>query len=282
MKRKSRRVLLFVPGNSPALIRTSTIINTDTIIIDLEDSVSIKEKDSARYLVKNACESLSFGNKEIAVRINPFNTPWGDDDLKVVANLKQVNTIVLPKSTPETAKKAEKYLEGTNIEIICLIETAYGIQKAYEIATSSKIINGIALGAEDLAVDMNLLRTLEGEEILFARNTVVIAANAAKVQPIDTPFTSLNNLEGLKKDTLTGKLLGFTAKASISPFHVKVIKDVFTPTSDEVDYARRVVEAAKDAEKRGLGAIQLDGKMLDLPIVLRAQNTLNLVEGEKL
>lgn len=279
-RKKIRRVLLFVPGSNPAFLRTATIINSDTIIIDLEDAVTTVEKDSARYLVKQACEVLSFGNKELAIRINPYNTPWGYEDIKMVAKMERVDSILLPKTTPETVKETEKFLEGTDKEIICLIESAYGLQKAYEIATASNRINGIVLGAEDLSVDMNFERTLEGEEILFARHAIVVAAHAAKVQPIDTPFTAIDDIEGLKKDTLKCKLLGFTAKICISPLHVSIIKDVFTPTLEEVDYAKRIIEASEEADKKGLGAIQLDGKMLDLPIVLRAKRILDLVEGD--
>jgi citrate lyase subunit beta / citryl-CoA lyase len=279
MKRKARRVLIFVPGNSPSLLRTATIIDADTIIIDLEDSVSLEEKDSARYLTKQACNYLPFTNKEIAVRVNSFNTPWGYKDMQMISKMEKVDSILLPKATPESVKETERFMKKTNKKIICLIETAFGLQNAYDIATASKRVSGIALGAEDLAVDMNFERTPEGEEILFARNVIALAAHAANVQPIDTPFTAINDYEGLRKDTLKCKSLGFTAKLSISPFHVKIIKEIFLPTLEEVDYSKRVIEAAKEAEKKGLGTIQMDGKMLDLPIVLRAQRIIDSVEG---
>lgn len=282
MKRKVRRILHFVPGSSSALLRTAAIIDADTLIFDLEDAVSLLEKDSARFLVKQACKYLPFGDKEIAVRINPFDTPWGHKDVQMVANIKEVDCILVPKATPESVKETEKFLKDSDKEILCLIETAYGLQKAYEIAIASKRVNGIVLGAEDLAVDMNFERTREGEEILFARGAIVTAAHAAKVQPIDTPFTGINDFEGLKKDTLRCKSLGFTGKLCISPFHVEIIKEMFAPTSEEIKYAMRVVEVAKEAEKKGLGSIQMDGKMLDLPIVLRAQRVLDLVKGERI
>jgi len=281
MKKKTRRVLLFVPGSSPALLRTATVINADSLIFDLEDAVAPSEKDSARYLVKHATQNLSFGKKEIVVRINSFQSPWGYEDLEMVSGLEYVDTVMIPKATPETVKETEKYLEGTEKEIIGIIESAYGLQKAYEAATASSKLSALQLGAEDLSVDMNYERLPDREELLFARHTIVLASHASNVQPIDTPYISIDDLDGLKNDTIKAKSLGFTAKVCISPLHVPVIKEAFTPTEEEVAYAKRVIQAAEEAEKKGLGAIQVDGNMVDLPLVLRARRTLSLVEEER-
>ncbi|KJS88403.1 MAG: hypothetical protein JM58_01165 [Peptococcaceae bacterium BICA1-8] len=276
MSRKLRRALLFVPGSSPAMIRTSSIIDADSLIFDLEDAVAPSEKESSRFLLQKAFEALTFGNKEIIVRINPLYSPWGYDDLKLVSKIPNVNTILIPKATTEAVLEVDKALKGTNKEMICIIETACALEKAYEIATSSDRVNGLFLGAEDLAADMNFERTVEGEEIQFARFTVARAAYAAKVQPIDTPYITIDDLAGLRVDTLKSKSMGYAAKASISPLHIPVIKEIFTPSAEEIANAKRIIKAAEEADKKGLGAVQLDGKMIDLPIVLRAQKILDL------
>ena len=160
-----------------------------------------------------------------------------------------------------------------------LIETALGVENAFAIASCSKRVRALFLGAEDLTADLQCVRTKQGQEIQYARTRLVMAARAAGVEVYDTPFTDVNDDEGIVTDAMLAKSLGFNGKASISPRHVEVINQVFTPTLKEIDYAYEVMEAIAMAKEQGKGAIALHGKMIDAPIVARAQRTIAIAEA---
>lgn len=268
------RTLLFIPGNNPGMLQSSDILGADGIIIDLEDAVALPEKDAARILVREYL--LTFkpeGN--YFIRINPLDSPYFYDDLEAIKDL-DITGLVLPKASVESMTALEDYLDKNDLdfEVIALIENAMGLETALDIVRASKRIVGLFLGAEDLTLDLGAKRTKESKEIEYARSKIIAAAKAAGIQALDTPFTDTDDLEGLKIDTRNAKDLGMTGKTVISPRHVDIINQVFTPTQEEIDYALRVVEGVKGAKEKGLGAFSLEGKMIDAPIIKRALNVL--------
>lgn len=278
-----RRTMLFMPGNNPGMIQNAGILGADSIILDLEDAVSITEKDSARILVKNAIKNIDFYETELTVRINPLSTEFGFEDLDTIARVKP-DAIMVPKATVDDIKivcsklneiEEEEGFEKGSIKLFPLIESAFGLETIYDILGSSKRIVGMLLGAEDLTADLGIKRTKEGEEIFFARSKAAVACKACKVDAIDTPFADMEDIKGFIKDIEKAKSLGMTGKAAINPRQIDTIHDVFAPTDAEIIYAKRVMDAQEEAKSEGKGVFSLDGKMVDAPIIARAQNILN-------
>lgn len=284
--KRLRRTMLFMPGNNPGMLQNAGILGADSIILDLEDAVSITEKDSARILVREAIKKIDYGNVEVVVRINPLDTDYAQKDIEEIARVKP-DTIMVPKATEEAIKKVDEMVtkiekeegyEKGSIRLFALIESAYGVENSYTIIKASDRIEGVLLGGEDLTSDLGIKRTKEGKEIAYARNKIAIACRALKVDSIDTPFTDTNDYEGLAKDTFNAKSLGFTGKSSINPRQIDTIHSVFAPTDEEINYAKKVMEAKDNAEKEGKGVFSLNGKMVDAPIINRARNTLELAK----
>lgn len=288
-----KRTLLFVPGNNPGMLLNADIHGADGIILDLEDAVSTDQKDAARILVRNALKTLNYKGCNVIIRINPIGTDYWQSDLDEMIPLKPY-AILLPKtcevSDVQTADEYISEIEKKNgieagaVKIIPLIETALGLENSFAIARASKRVVGLFLGAEDLTADMRSIRSKAGEEIFYSRQRIVSAARAAEVDAWDTPFTDVNDDDGLLYDAQFAKELGFSGKASISPRHVAGINTVFSPSAAEVEYAMRVIEVIEEAKAQGKGAISLNGKMIDAPIVNRAKNVLEmnrLIKGGK-
>jgi citrate lyase subunit beta/citryl-CoA lyase len=258
------------------------------VIFDLEDAVSPAEKDAARILVRNTLRYMDFRGCETIIRINSTDTPYWRADLEAVMPRKP-QLILLPKTgsardileVDDWMSQLEDRLgmERNTVGLMALIETALGVENAFAIATASSRVKALFLGAEDLTADLQCKRTKEGREIEYARTRLVAAARAAGVDVYDTPFTDVNDDEGIWTDTRLAKALGFTGKASISPRHVEVINQVFSPTEKEIDYAYEVMEAIALAKQQGRGVIALRGKMIDAPIVARAQQTIAAAEA---
>ncbi len=283
-----RRSMLFLPGNNPNMLINGNCLGADSVIFDLEDAVSPDEKDAARILVRNTMRNMDFRGCEIIVRINAIDTPYWQKDLDAILPY-QPGLILLPK-TSGTADvlvadayitEVEKKLGITTgtVGLMPLIETALGVENAFAIASATNRVKALFLGAEDLTADLQCKRTKEGREIEYARTRLVMAARAAGVDVYDTPFTDVNDDEGIEIDANLAKALGFSGKASISPRHVDVINRVFSPTLEEIDYAYEVMETIVLAKKQGKGAIALRGKMIDAPIVMRAQRTIAMAEA---
>jgi len=278
-----RRSMLFLPGNTPNTLSNGNCLGSDAVIFDLEDAVSPAEKDAARILVRNTLRYMDFRGCETIIRINSTDTPYWKQDLDTVMPQKP-QLILLPKTgSPRDILEADAYMSGiedklglerNTVGLMALIETALGVENAFAIATASSRVKALFLGAEDLTADLRCRRTKEGREIEYARTRLVAAARAAGVEVYDTPFTDVNDDEGIWTDTQLAKALGFTGKASISPRHVDVINQVFSPTEQEIDYAYEVMDAIALAKQQGRGVIALRGKMIDAPIVARAQQTI--------
>ena len=283
-----RRSMLFLPGNTPNMLINGNCLGSDAIIFDLEDAVSPAEKDAARILVRNTLRYMDLRGCETIVRINSIDTPYWQKDLDTVLP-QQPNLILLPKTNSAadvlaadaymTALEEKLGLAANTVGLMPLIETALGVENAFAIATASKRVQALFLGAEDLTADLQCKRTKESREIEYARTRLVVAARAAGVAVYDTPFTDVNDDEGIWADARVAKALGFNGKASISPRHVDVINQVFSPTQKEIDYAYEVMDAITLAKEQGRGVIALHGKMIDAPIVARAQQTIAAAEA---
>ena len=276
--------MMFVPGNNPGMMQDAFIYGPDSIMLDLEDSVTMAEKDAARLLVHNALKTIDYGNTEMVVRINPLNTAYGKKDVEAVVKA-GVHVIRMPKTeTAEEVREVEREIERVEKEIGCLgrtrimaaIESTLGIVNAYEIAVASERMMGIALGAEDYCANLKTQRSPEGTELLFARQQIVVAARAAGIDALDTVYSNLNDMETFRKEVELIKQLGFDGKSIINPRQIEIVNEVFAPTEKAIEKAKTIIAAIKEAEKRGSGVIAVNCKMVDRPVVIRAQRTIDL------
>lgn len=282
---KLRRTMMYIPGNNPSMISDGHIYGSDSIMFDLEDSVSLKEKDSARFLVYNALRTIDYEGTETVVRVNGLDTPFGRDDFEAIVKAKP-DIIRLPKTEkPEDIIEADKLIteieekngmEYGTVKLMAAIESALGIINAYKIATASPRLVAIAIGAEDFVTDMKTTRSPEGIEVLSARSQVLLAARAAGIYALDTVYSDVNNMEGFVNEVKLIKQLGFDGKSVIHPKQIQPVHDIYTPTQKEIEKSIRVLHAIEEAEKKGSGVIALDGKMIDGPIVDRARRVIDL------
>jgi citrate lyase subunit beta/citryl-CoA lyase len=278
-----RRTMLFIPGNNPGMLQNGGLFGADSVILDLEDAVAPKEKDAARWLVAEALRNVAYGSSEKVVRINPLDT-FGVQDIQAIVPCRP-DVLLVPKvervedieAVTALVAKAEKAGQ-TPVQLIALLETSLGIAQAHQIAQTKGRLVALALGAEDYTAGLRATRTKEGWEIFTARSLVINAAAAAGIQSLDTPFTDANDEVGLYQDTLTGKELGFKGKLAINPRQLDMIHSVYNPTLATIEWAEDVVQAIRKAEAEGSGVASLHGKMVDAPIVARAEQILELAK----
>ncbi|QQS51233.1 MAG: citrate lyase ACP [Bacteroidota bacterium] len=270
---------LYIPGNNPKLMINAGIYGSGGIILDLEDSVAPEKKSEARMLVRNALRTIEFRGSERMVRINQL--PAGLEDLKMIVP-QFPNLILLPKcESAEQVKQVDeaigKFSNNRNdIYLMPIIETALGVMKAFEIATASKRNVALALGLEDYTADLGVQRTQQARESFFARTAVVNAARAAGLQPIDSVFSDVGDMEALKSTVLESKSLGFVGMGCIHPRQVPVVNEYYSPDNTEIEKAKKIVLAFEQAKKQGLGVVALGSKMIDPPVVHRALKTIQL------
>ncbi|MDB1654117.1 citrate (pro-3S)-lyase subunit beta [Enterococcus durans] len=285
-----RRTMMFVPGANAAMLRDAPLYGADSIMFDLEDAVSLKEKDAARTLVHFALKTFDYSAVETVVRINGLDTV-GKQDIEAVV-LAGVNVIRLPKT--EAAQdiidvdEAITLVEESNqipvgtTKMMAAIESAEGVLNAREIAQASTRLIGIALGAEDYVTNMKTKRYPDGQELFFARNMILHAARAAGIAAIDTVYSDVDNVEGFQAETNLIKQLGFDGKSVINPRQIPLVNAIYAPTEKEIQHAKEVIWAINEAEAKGSGVISLNGKMIDKPIVERAQRVIALAKAAKL
>lgn len=284
---KLRRSMLFLPGANAAMLSTAFVFKPDSIMFDLEDAVSLREKDAARLLVFHALQNPVYRDIETVVRINPLNTPFGLADLEAVVRA-GVDIVRLPK-TDSAADVHELEAEVERIERACgrevgstklmaAIESASGVVNALSIATSSKRMIGIALAGFDYVMDMQTERG-DGTELFYARCAVLHAARVAGIDAFDVVYSDVNDEEGFLKEVELIKKLGFNGKSLINPRQIELLHNAYAPTEEDVDYAHRVVAAAEKAEREGLGVVALNGKMIDAPIVNHAKRVLQKAQA---
>ena len=278
--------MMFVPGNNPGMMQDAFIYGPDSIMLDLEDSVTMAEKDAARLLVHNALKSIDYGDTEMVVRINPLSTPYGRKDVEAVVKA-GVQVIRMPKTeTADEVRELEAEIEKVEKELGCLgrtrmmaaIESANGVLNAVEIAKASDRLIGIALGAEDYVTDLKTTRS-DGIELLFARCMILNAARAAGIAALDTVFSNVNDEEGFIAEATLIKKLGFDGKSVINPRQIEPLHKVFMPSEKDLNKARAIMEAIAEANARGSGVASLNGKMIDKPVVTRAKRLLELYEA---
>ena len=281
-KQRLRRSRLYLPGNEPKYFINAGLHKPDCIILDLEDSVAPNEKDSAQLVVRNALRSVNFYGSERMVRINQL--PEGLNDLKYIVP-HNVHVILIPKcESANNVKRVDKEIIRilkiknitTEIFLMPIIESALGVINSYEIASASKNICSLAIGLEDYTADIGTQRTEEGKESFYARSMVINAACAAGIQPIDTVYSDITNMEGLRESVIEAKGLGFEGKGCIHPRQVKIVHEAFAPTLQEIEKAKKIVITFEEADKKGLGVVSIGSKMIDAPVVKRAQKTIEM------
>ncbi|HDX9083222.1 TPA: citrate (pro-3S)-lyase subunit beta [Klebsiella oxytoca] len=286
-KNRLRRSMLFIPGANAAMLSNAFIYPADALMFDLEDAVAVREKDAARRLVYHTLQHPLYRDIETIVRVNALDSQWGIDDLEAVVRA-GVDIVRLPKTdTAEDVIAMEKEIarierdcgrQPGSTGMLAAIESAKGILQAPAIAQASPRLIGIALGAEDYVRDIRTERSADGIELLFARCTILQAARAAGIQAFDTVYSDANNEAGFLQEAEHIKQLGFDGKSLVNPRQITLLHNLYAPTQKDVDHARRVVEAAKAAEREGLGVVSLNGKMIDSPIIARAHLVLSRAE----
>lgn len=282
-----RRTMMFVPGANAGMLRDAPLYGADSIMFDLEDSVSLKEKDTSRALVHFALKTFDYSNVETVVRVNGLDT-CGALDIEAVVTA-GVDVIRLPKT--ETAQdiidveaeiervEREYGIEVGRTRMMAAIESAEGVLNAREIAKASNRLIGIALGAEDYVTNMKTRRYPDGQELFFARSMILHAARAAGIAALDTVYSDVNNTEGFQNEVRLIKQLGFDGKSVINPRQIPVANEIYTPTEKEIENAKQVKWAIREAESKGSGVIALNGKMIDKPIVERAERVIMLAKA---
>lgn len=273
---------LYLPGNNPVLMINAGLHSADGIILDLEDSVAPEKKDEARILVRNALRQVDFCGSERMVRINQGTV--GVKDLHSVIP-HNVNLILIPKcESADAVKKVDKEISAlckklnlsNQVFLMPIIESAPGVENSFEIAGSSQNVVAIAIGLEDYTSDLGVPRTLEGKESFYARSRLIVAAKAAGIQPIDSVFSDVADMDALKANVMQSKALGFEGMGCIHPRQIRIIRQGYAPDEEEIEKSKKIVLAFKAARIKGLGVVALGSKMIDPPVVIRAQKSIDL------
>ena len=273
---------LYVPGNTPSMMINAGLHSADGIILDLEDSVAPEKKDEALLLVRNALRQINFYGAEKMVRINQGERGLNDLETVIPQN---VHLILIPKceSVSSVIRVDEKIKEinvrcgiDSQVFLMPIIETALGVETAFEIARSSASVVALAIGLEDLTADMGVVRTKEGRETFYARTRVINAARAAGIQPIDSVFSDVGDMEALRQTIKESRALGFEGMGCIHPRQVPVVRNGFAPEAEEIEKSMKIVLAYEEARSKGAGVVALGTKMIDAPVVRRALRTIEL------
>jgi citrate lyase subunit beta/citryl-CoA lyase len=284
------RSLLFVPGNAPNMLDKALGFRPDAYVPDMEDSVPDSEKDNARQVIRAYLAKLSAAGPWVAPRVNALNSGLIEADLAAVVGPSIGGVTVGKIQTADDIRaiseilaglEHEAGLPGGTIKLIPWIETALAVVHCYAICCASPRIVAVAFGAEDFTDDMGIERSEDESEVAYAKNTVCIAARAAGVTAIDTPYFRFKDQPGLRVNALAAKRCGFKGKFAIHPAQIETINDAFSPSEAELEHARRVVAAFEEAERSGRGSTSLDGKVIDVPVFKRARALLDLADATK-
>lgn len=278
LRDRFRFTRLYLPGNTPGMMLNAGIHKPDGIILDLEDSVAPQAKEDARIMVRNALRSLDFYGAERMVRINQGGT--GIKDLECILP-QEPDLLLIPKTeNPDEIRRVEEkirdILPGREVLLMPILESATGIERAFEIASASDLVVAMAIGLEDYTSDLGVRRTGEGQESLWARSRMVNACKAAGIQAIDSVYSDVADEEGLRNTVIRSKAMGFEGMGCIHPRQIPIIKDAFRPETVEMEWAMQVVLAFEEAEKNGLGVVSMGSKMIDPPVVKRALRIIDL------
>ena len=288
MEKRARRTMLFAPANNPKMLVTAHLYGADCVLFDLEDAVKYADKDAARDLLAEALKTVDYGDTEIFARINPLSTEFGRDDVKILvpAGLRKMRLAMC--ETPEQVKELDELLtevekeyeiENGACKIQCSLETPLAVMNAVSIATASPRVTSISFGAEDFTRTMGAERTKEGKELFVARTMVVMAAAIAGVDAIDTVWSDLDDEEGFKAEVKTSMNLGFAGKSCIHPSQIKIVHKIFTPNKEELEKSLEIVRAAEAANINKGGVITVNGKMVAIPVIAKAETVVRLAKS---
>ena len=279
---------MFLNAQKPGLIKDPYVYGPDSIMLDLEDAVAMKEKDAARFSLYHALQEIDYRGVERVVRINGLDSDlWEEDIFCSVAG--GCDSIRIPKTeTADDVKKVEAVVEEAekrfgrepgSVLIMAALESAKGVLNALAICEASPRLFGIALSGGDYAKDLQTVITGTGVELMGARQHMIIAARAAGVQCFDTVWTNLNDMEGFKKDVQTIKAMGFDGKSIINPRQIPIVHEIYTPTQKEIIFAEKVVREIDEKSAQGIGVFTVDGKMIDIAFYDGAKRTLMLARA---
>ena len=283
---RTKRSLLYMPADNPRMVEKAATVGSDAVIFDLEDAVGTEHKAQAREVLRNSPIWTSQREKELLIRLNDVSTPYFYEDLRLAAALRP-DAVVLPKATEDAVAivdtllaplEAEFGVAAGSIRLIPLIESAYGVCRAYEIARKSGRITAMQFGAEDFTRDLEVTRTKGGREFWLARMQMAMACKANGIEAIDTPFTDYRDDAGLAEDCEAAKQAGMSGKTCIHPRQVETVNRAFSPSPAEIEQAARILACAGRPENLGRGAFPLDGKMIDAPVIARARRTMEKAE----
>lgn len=287
-KKRLRRTMMFLNAQKPGLVKDPYIYNPDSIMLDLEDAVAENQKDVARFSLYHALKEIDYRGCERVVRINGLDTPYWKEDIRC-AVAGGCDAIRIPKTeTPEEVRAVEAEIaiaeKDFNIPagrtlIMAAIESARGVMKALDVCESSERLFGIALSGGDYTKDLQTRITGTGVELMGARQNMIIAARAAKVQCFDTVFTNLDDMDGFRKEVETIHLMGFDGKSIVNPRQIPVVHDIFTPTQKDIIFAEKVVKEIEDKREKGIGVFTVDGKMIDIAFYDGAKRTIELAKA---
>jgi len=282
IKEQHRFSRLYLPGNTPSMMLNAGIHKPNGLILDLEDAVAPDKKHEARFMVRNALRTLNFYGAERMVRINQGER--GLEDLNYVIP-HHVNLILVPKvEEADQLVKVQKRIDEIKAQnhinhpiwLMPIIESAKGVMNAYAIAQATETVSSMAIGLEDYTADLGVRRTQEATESFFARNMVVTASVAAGIQAIDSVYSDVSDMEGLANNVKASKALGFIGMGCIHPRQVRVIHENYAPDEVEIEKAKKIFRAFIDAKEKGLGVVSLGTKMIDAPVVKRAEKVIKL------
>ncbi len=286
--RKSRRTMLFSPANNPKMLVTSHLYGADCILFDLEDAIKYAEKDAARDLLAEALKVVNYGETEIFARINPLTTEFGEKDVRTLVPAGLRNMRLAMTESPEQIKELDALL--TEVETECgipvgtckiqaSIETPKAVLNVLNIITASPRVVTVSFGAEDFTRSMGAERTKDGKSIFMAKSMVVMAASVAGIDAIDTVWADIEDVEGFKVEAKASIEMGFAGKSCVHPSQVRLVNEIFTPKKAELEKALRIVEAAEAAGINEGGVITVDGKMVDIPVIVKAEKVVRLAKA---
>jgi citrate lyase subunit beta/citryl-CoA lyase len=287
-KKRLRRTMMFLNAQKPGLIKDPYIYKPDSIMLDLEDAVAENQKDAARFSLYHALLEIDYRDCERVVRINGLDTPYWKEDIRC-AVAGGCDAIRVPKTErPEEIKAVEAEIriaeedfgipEGRTL-IMAAIESARGVVKALDVCEASGRLFGIALSGGDYTKDLQTYITGTGIELMGARQNLIIAARAAKIQCFDTVYTNLDDMEGFRRDVETIHLMGFDGKSIINPRQIPVVHEIFTPSQKNITFAEKVVKEIEDKRAKGIGVFTVDGKMIDIAFYDGARRTIELAKA---
>ena len=287
-KKRLRRTMMFLNAQKPSLIKDPYIYGVDSLMLDLEDAVAVTAKDTARFSLYHALQTIDYRGAERVVRINGLDTDLWEEDIRVcvaggadVIRIAKTENADMVHTVEEKVAAAEEEFDrepGSTL-LMSALESAKGVMHAYEVCTASDRMIGIALSGGDYTKDLQTKITGTGVELMGARQQMIIAARAAGVGCWDTVWTNLDDMDGFRKDVETIKMMGFDGKSIINPRQVPIVHEIFTPTQKEIIFAEKVIKEIDDKKAKGIGVFTVDGKMIDIAFYDGAQRTIKMAKA---